>query len=130
MPLEIVKRSCGHTEQIKTFGTPREQRYQLARALNTPCSRCKPEKRSEVKKPSDLPDLVGSPAQITWAEKIRQKVSREIKKEIKALSQIAKETKDPRVSGSIMRLRRIMDETSARRWIDNRDVWINIIKGD
>jgi hypothetical protein len=130
MPLETITHACGHAGQIKTYGNPKQQRLQMARAIGSLCPRCKTTKDDSYKKPSELPTLIGSQKQIEWAEHIRTKIAKEIKKEIKRLTEAAKDNKNPIVSASIMRLRSILDETSARRWIDNRDVWFNIVKGD
>jgi hypothetical protein len=77
-----VKHSCGHTETIQLYGPHKNREWVISKEEEKLCSDCwqehlktKREKDFEKAKKEnekrELPDLIGTPKQIAWAETIR-----------------------------------------------------------
>lgn len=99
-----VTYTCGHTETVELFGKTSERERKIAwMEQNCVCPSCYKEKQQAEAETFDLPELTGTPKQISWAETLRNKVFRELNEEAPA------EFVDW-----------LKGQTESRFWIDNR----------
>jgi hypothetical protein len=107
--------SCGHTEVIELVGKVSERERKIAYFEQSGiCSECYKAQQAVIKvakldayKAANLPDLVGSPKQIAWGDKIRAAAYAEYKN--KGFNYVA-------------------TESSAAWWIDNRNDIDSVIR--
>ena len=72
----------------------------------------------EAKKETSLPKLVGTPKQVAWAEKLRERHLKILKRELEKANAILVARGDKPLSGK--RLKATMQETSAVYFIEQR----------
>ena len=99
-----VTYACGHTETVELFGKTSERERKIEwMERDCLCPSCYKEKQQAEAETFDLPELTGTPKQISWAETLRNKVFRELNEEAPA------EFVDW-----------LKGQTESRFWIDNR----------
>lgn len=99
-----VTYACGHTETVELFGktSERERKIEWMEG-NCLCPTCYKEKQQKEAEAFDLPELTGTPKQISWAETLRNKVFRNLDEEAPAEF-----------------VAWLKGQTESRFWIDNR----------
>lgn len=101
MAWQYPKHVCGHTgERYQAYGKIDGRERQLAAIESMPCPECRRAAADKQSTEAGLPMLVGSDKQIAWAAEIRERALRLIPAD---------------------RAARVVHETSARWWIDNRN---------
>lgn len=125
-----IKMACGHTETHNIVGTNvHGEREKKAEWLSTRlCYECYKKQQAEAadKATADaaLPELTGSEKQVSWANDIRGKAAPVIaamQEKIKANAE-----KSPKQTAAMqLVLDELRAQTSAKWWIDNRNVTIN-----
>lgn len=131
-----INYSCGHSERVELYGkhSERESRIEwLQRGVCKDCYRAQQEKAratesaaaAEVAKINGLPELIGSPKQIAWAETIRKNALNDPRNTIPCVPYDLPDDKkraaeDCRAIMIAARMR-LENESSAKWWIDNRE---------
>lgn len=118
-----VTYACGHTETVDLYGKTSERERKIEwMENNCVCPSCykaeQAAKALECAEAYDLPELTGSPKQITWAETLRGKVFQELEE----LEQKAGKKAD--ATEEVEFLDWLKGQTEARFWIDNRNTSI------
>lgn len=94
--------TCGHQgERYQAYGKRDGRERQLRAIESRPCPNCQMADAQKKAEESGLPQLVGSPKQIAWASDIRDRAMRLLPAE---------------------KTEKLRPETSAKWWIDNREV--------
>lgn len=102
MAWQYPKYACGHSgERYQAYGKLDGRRRQLAAIESHPCPDCRKTAADKSAIEAGLPMLSGSPKQIAWASDIRERALRLL---------------------PVDRIAKIRPETSAKWWIDNREV--------
>lgn len=103
--------SCGHEGRVNVIGKESERQWKIDRAFSGLCEECKAKEREErfkrdmeTAKEFEFPALDGTPKQIHWAVSIRSK--------------FYDRCESMRIDADHI----IQNETTARFWIDNRDM--------
>jgi len=123
-----ITRKCGHNETINICGPTKNRQGRADWEATKLCYDCyKKEqarareaqsiKSAEENKNKGLPELVGSEKQISWAESIRAKRLDEINETIAGMGTIKDEMRNV-VWDALLEVG--VNETSAKKWIDNR----------
>lgn len=119
-----ITHACGDTVTHKIFGTNANgERQKQAEYLSTRlCSDCykkaQTEQAQKENQQNGLPELVGTPKQIAWAEKIRAEKLAQLKKEV--LDNLDKN--HPFYAQVMGKIETVTHNNSASYWIDNRGV--------
>ena len=131
-----VTYKCGHTGTVELFGKESDREYRLSRMAEEDCPDCQKAAVhamcAEQAERYGLPDLVGSPKQIAWAEEIRAEFIAKKEEQSERNEQVyarALAANIPNAQEQIDKMRALFDgfcaeffaETSARKWIDLRD---------
>ena len=105
----IVKHTCGHESILQLYGKEKDRRWRIENETTKICWDCqKTQQKQDAENAAEkngYPELIGSEKQIAWAMTIRAKYLQK--------------------HGDIPPL---LEKTSAKWWIDNRDVDYEIIK--
>lgn len=114
-----VTYACGHTETVELFGktSERERKIEWMEG-NCLCPSCYKEKQQKEAEAFDLPELTGTPKQISWAETLRNKVFRELNKVFRELNEEAPAEFVVWLKG----------QTESRFWIDNRGASVSYLQ--
>lgn len=71
-----IKFACGHTAEVQLYGSGESREWKARQMANDLCPECKAKKENEelgaFESEESLPELDGSPNQISWARKIRK----------------------------------------------------------
>ena len=114
-----VTYACGHTETVELFGKTSERERKIkwmeGDCLCPSCCKAKQQKEAAA---FNLPELTGTPKQISWAETLRNKVFRELNKVFRELSEEAPAEFVDWLKG----------QTESRFWIDNKGVSIALLE--
>jgi len=114
-----VTYTCGHTETVELFGKTSERERKIAwMEQNCVCPTCYKEKQQKEAAAFDLPELTGTPKQISWAETLRNGVFEKL--EFEKLAR-GKNPTDEFVDW-------LKSQTESRFWIDNRGASIALLE--
>ncbi len=120
-----IEHSCGHSADYQMSG-PRDGRERKAAWLaSSPCKACEDQARAEADKTAALPELTGTPKQISWARGLRQTVIAELPAiEARLVAFQERESSKPsdieRARATLSAIAHIRAQVSAGWWIDNR----------
>lgn len=124
-----VTHSCGHTEEVALFGPEKDRTSKIQWMSKAPCLACKraveTERANTATKDLNLPQLIGTEKQITWAQTIRAKLIPEYTAEVNKVAARRISPDNPNAAKG----RAMMDglitaykaQTAASYWIDRRD---------
>ena len=115
-----IKHSCGHVETVNICGTNvhGERDRKIAWLESIPCRECEGAAKAEQAREDGLPELVGSPKQVSWAIDIRKDALAKIDG-FEQGNPWAESRKDD-VAAIFGEMRKqIISETSAKWFIDN-----------
>jgi ribosome-binding protein aMBF1 (putative translation factor) len=129
-----VTRACGHTETVAIYGPYKAREGRLEYEATKLCADCyRKQKAAEQAAAKDevadvisrlgLPELEGTPKQITWASDIRANRVRQLLDEARAIGKTKEEfvaAYQATVRGAYVR--RALSEASAAAWIDSRQL--------
>ena len=125
-----ITMACGHEEVHNIVGTNvHGEREKKAEWLSTRlCYECykkqQAEEAAKATADANLPELTGSEKQIAWATDIRAKAAPVIAAMQARIKEHAKKSPNQTAAMQIV-LDELRAQTSAKWWIDNRDVAIN-----
>ena len=125
----LITRSCGHEERVSIAGPYAQRERRLAYEAEKLCRECWQAKRDAEREAArkaaadwaaeqGLPELVGSPKQVAWAEAIRRDI---LADEDHVRGQLHKAPNEQERDRVVAILERIREEASASWWIDHRD---------
>ena len=131
-----VTHSCGHTETIALFGPHKSREYRISCEESKLCPDCwkkqQQEKAEQFSKENELPDLVGTEKQVAWATRIRSEMVRSMNDRFENLQSCLDNTKGDgeertklaeTLDLELKEFACLVQETSSRYWIDNRDAF-------
>lgn len=111
--------ACGHSDIINLIGPSWRRESRLAYLSSGECFECykkhSTEQAQQEAEQLELPPLVGTENQVSWAETLRIQKFAEIEKYVENLSE-----KDKEYRLVLMALEKISNETSAKKWIEWR----------
>lgn len=115
-----VEHTCGHTEVVELFGPCKQRDATVERLSARVCADCYREQARQadqqlidaVNAEVSLPELIGTPKQVEWAEAIRAKAYNAFKVTLACAPD--NDTMKRKVDA-------IMANQSAKWWIDNRN---------
>lgn len=135
--------SCGHTGRVQITGPVKDRQWRASRIFSELCPECKQEKlhadRQEAARSAaeraeemELPQLVGSEKQVSWALQIRQKFIEDSKEHIeraaenfRRVSSLPEQELEQEIEKSQAEYKKLIEQilansTSASWWIDRR----------
>jgi len=124
--------ACGHEGREQIYGPTKNRQWIADRKAEGLCPDCYQKelkrkheeenaKAAEVNKEYGLPELIGTPKQVAWAETCRRDLIAKIQKVIdEELEHIDESKKDVPLKRLTIALQHIMSQESAAWWIDNR----------
>ncbi len=128
---ESVTYSCGHEGEIEVYGKADKRNYVVSMKERNLCPDCYKKQQQEITrketKESGFPELNGSEKQISWANQIRIKASKEFSdkernarqlKLLKLIKRVPEETTIEEIEKEIKNY--FETTTSAKEYIDNR----------
>jgi hypothetical protein len=130
----VITRVCGHEETVAIYGSYKDRERRLEYEATKLCAACYRAHKSaeadaakaevaDVISRLGLPELQGTPKQITWATDIRANRVRQLLEEARAIGKTAAEfvaACQSTVRGAYVR--RALSEASAAAWIDSRQL--------
>ena len=128
---ERVTYSCGHEGKIEVYGKADKRNYVVSMKERDLCPDCYKKQQQEITiketKESGFPELNGSEKQISWANQIRIKASKELSdaernarqlKLLKLIKRVPEETTNEEIEKKIKNY--FETTTEAKEYIDNR----------
>jgi hypothetical protein len=121
--------ACGHTGDVNLIGKHSYREWRLARLRAGECLECYKSRTHQVavqvSAELELPPLSGSEKQVVWAETLRIRKIADIEKEAVSLSDEnpfdEDEKNDEYHRQVLLAVDHILEQKTARWWIDNRD---------
>lgn len=145
MAQHYITYSCGHSEWINIIGPHKDREWKLKNEANKPCLKCRQkfladereetyEEALKLKEEMHLPDLIGSLAQIQWAETIRYFLIKDQVSWVEFFAErrqpywekIEKGLTDEQLQLALNNI--IFKQTSAAWWIENRRLKYETVK--
>lgn len=131
MAQHYVTYRCGHSDWVNITGRKKDREWKLKNEADKPCFECrqkfKEDERQEtyeealkLKEEMHLPDMIGSPAQIKWAETIRYFLIKDRVSWIEFFAERNFELIDSQLEEVLNNI--IFKKTSAAWWIENRNL--------
>ena len=128
---ERVTYSCGHEGKIEVYGKADKRNYVVSMKERDLCPDCYKKQQQEITKKesekSGFPELNGSEKQISWANQIRIKASKDLADEernarqlklLKLIKRVPEETTNEEIEKEIKNY--FETTTEAKEYIDNR----------
>ena len=128
---ERVTYSCGHEGEIEVYGKADKRNYVVSMKERDLCPDCYKKQQQEITtketKESGFPELNGSEKQISWANQIRIKASKDLADEernarqlklLKLIKRVPEETTNEEIEKKIKNY--FETTTEAKEYIDNR----------
>ncbi|TXH54605.1 MAG: hypothetical protein E6Q97_10540 [Desulfurellales bacterium] len=113
-----IQRSCGHESEEQLLGPDKDRKRKKEWFEKTPCCVCWKAAREQAAEKNGLPTLTGSEKQIKWAFNIREEFHSNISEKIGAINNPAH---SERVAAILLALEEMLQEASAKFWIENRN---------
>jgi len=136
MAKENITFRCGHTEERQFFGPYKERARKMEWLAGQLCSECyeaekarafeakkaaEAEKAAAIEATIELPELLGSEKQVAWARAIRAKAIESLDATV-AATEANLGSGDPRIASLKAAVAAIQAHSSAKFWIDSRDL--------
>lgn len=114
-----ISYTCGHSESVNLYGPHFSRESRVAFLERGECFACYKQHTTQVSSAQaeelELPALIGTDAQVAWAETLRIKKLNEIEETVERY-----EKDDKAYRQILMAVEKISNETSAKQWIEWR----------
>lgn len=122
-----IKHTCGHSQQHHLPGVKWKAERMKTEEAKRECTACWSEKQAAdleiLAEIEDLPELNGTPRQVSWARSIRARGIIKLRTEVSAVDRLRREKALPPAGPAFLAeaLPRVLKQASAKWWIESRD---------